>query len=110
MRLPGAERAIVDLRKLTDYCLNTEHPRGRHKARVFEATLGFTAANAWQLREMLLTAARSQDAMAAELGPYGQLYVVDFPVRGLSREVIVRSHWIVRRGEDFPRLISCYVR
>ena len=32
---------IVDRQKLTGYCLNPDHPRGKHKARVF-AKLGFT--------------------------------------------------------------------
>ena len=27
MRLPGGETAIVDVQKLTGYCLNPEHPR-----------------------------------------------------------------------------------
>jgi len=45
MRLPGGDAAVVDLRKLTEYCLNPDHPRGKHKARVF-ATLGFTLENA----------------------------------------------------------------
>ena len=37
MKMPGSEAAIVDLAKLTGYCLNPEHPRGKHKARVFAA-------------------------------------------------------------------------
>jgi len=40
MKLPNPERAIVDLKKLRDYCLSSEHPRGRHKARMFAAILG----------------------------------------------------------------------
>ena len=45
MKMPDGDVAIVDRQKLTGYCLNPEHPRGKHKARVF-ATLGFTAENA----------------------------------------------------------------
>jgi len=41
--------------------LNSEHPRGKHKARVF-ATLGITAENAEELRAALLTAAATADA------------------------------------------------
>jgi len=26
-----------------------------------------------------------------------------------SREALVRSAWIIKTGEDFPRLVSCYV-
>ena len=38
--LPNGDRAIVDIRKLADYCLNPSHPRGRHKARVFRQAAG----------------------------------------------------------------------
>jgi hypothetical protein len=41
-RLPNSERAILDIRKIEDYCLNPEHPRGRHKARLF-VSAHFTA-------------------------------------------------------------------
>jgi hypothetical protein len=43
MKLPYAESAIVDVRKLRDYCLSAAHPRGKHKARVFASALGLTA-------------------------------------------------------------------
>ena len=39
-KLPNCTNAVVDLAKLRDYCLNIGHPEGRHKARVFRATLG----------------------------------------------------------------------
>ncbi len=42
MKLPNGERAVVDIIKLQDYCLNPAHPRGQHKARVFAAALGLT--------------------------------------------------------------------
>jgi Domain of unknown function (DUF4926) len=58
MKIPGGDAAIVDRQKLTGYCLNPEHPRGKHKSRVF-ATLGFTAENADELRTALLRAAAS---------------------------------------------------
>ena len=63
MMLPNGERAIVDIAKLTEYCLSLDHPRGRHKARVFAAALGFSADDAEQLRGAHLNAAhtRKQD-------------------------------------------------
>lgn len=60
MKMPGGEAAIVDRVKLTEYCLNPEHPRGKHKARVFAAALGFTAGHADELRTALLTAPRQR--------------------------------------------------
>jgi hypothetical protein len=43
-RLPNGDEAIVDVRKVEDYCLSPSYPRGRHKARVFRETLGFSRA------------------------------------------------------------------
>jgi hypothetical protein len=40
MKLPNAEKAFVDIEKLSGYCLNTAHERGKHKARLFSSVLG----------------------------------------------------------------------
>jgi hypothetical protein len=56
MKLPNGEGAIVDIRKLRKYCLNAQHPRGRHKTRVF-ASVGILEADAEKLRTALLAAA-----------------------------------------------------
>jgi hypothetical protein len=109
MKLPNAEHAVVDVRKLREYCLSTEHPRGRHKARLFSEVLGFAADHAEQLRSTLLEAARMDDAISVGKDDYGQRYAVDSRIQGLSGTATVRSLWMIRRGENFPRLISCYV-
>lgn len=109
MQLPNPERAIVDLKKLRDYCLSTEHPRGRHKARMFAAVLGFTARDTEELQRALLNAAHTYEAFSLERDDYGQRYAVDFPLIGPGGMAAIRSLWIVRYGENFPRLITCYV-
>jgi hypothetical protein len=40
---------------------------------------------------------------------FGARYVVEFTVQGPTGSALVRSSWIVRSSEDFPRLTSCYV-
>ncbi len=107
MKLPNGERAIVDRRKLQDYCLNTDHPRGRNKARVF-ASVGIGQADVEVLREALLAAARDAEARPGIANPYGQRYIVDFDLVRQARTVRVRSTWIVGIGEGLPWL-SCYV-
>lgn len=62
-RLPNRHSAVVDVRKLRDYCLSPQHPRGRHKARVFASALGLTAEDAKDLREALVSAAVSGAAI-----------------------------------------------
>ncbi|MCC6586336.1 MAG: hypothetical protein IT168_06420 [Bryobacterales bacterium] len=108
MKLPNGERAIVDIEKLRTYCLNPQHPRGRNKARVF-AVVGIRQADAEDLRTALLDAAMNGEATLGIENPYGQRYVVDFDLIRGSRTVRIRSTWIVRKGEDVPRLTSCYV-
>lgn len=46
MLLPNIANADIDLQKLADYVLNTGHPEGRHKARVFLSALDVTASHA----------------------------------------------------------------
>lgn len=109
MRLPNVERAVVDIAKLRDYCLNTEHPRGKHKARVFQRTLGITWRDAAWLRMQLLTAAQVGQASLGEHDVYGQRYSIDMVLATPAGTAMVRSSWILRTGEDTPRLTTCYV-
>lgn len=108
-KLPNAENAIVEVRKLRDYCLSPDHPRGRHKARVFASALGLTADDAEEVREAILSAALSGEADPAQEDEYGKRYVLDFEMNTGAGTAAVRSGWIVRRGEDVPRFTSCFV-
>ena len=109
MRVPNPEQAIVDIIKLTDYCLNPGHPRGRHKARVFASALGITIEDADRLRDALLQAVANRDARLGDVDSYGQRYVVDFRLDGPQGPVPIRISWIIRTGDDAPRFTSCYV-
>ena len=109
MKLPGGDRAEVDPRKLSDYCLSNTHPVGKHKAAVFLAALGLTAADAPSLQELLLRAAIEGEADFERGDEFGERYRLDFEVPTSSGRAMLRSAWIVRSGEDFPRLTTCYV-
>ncbi len=108
-KLPNPEDAVVEMRKLRDYCLSPEHPRGKHKARVFASALGLTAGDSEELRRTLVSAALSEEARPAEEDEYGRRYVLDFEMSTEVGSARVRSGWIVRFGEDFPRFTSCWV-
>lgn len=109
MKLAHADRAVVNIAKLRDYCLNPEHIRGQHKARVFASALGFSSDDAELLRDLLLTAVKITDATPVERDQYGERFIIDFEVEQNHKKAVVRSLWIVRAQEDFPRLTSCYV-
>ena len=108
MRLPGADRAVVDAAKVRDYLLSPEHPVGRAKARFF-AGLGFTRAAWADLQEALAAAARDGDVVPGAATAFGQKYVVRGTIRGpAGREAAVVTVWIVLAHEDFPRLVTAY--
>ncbi len=108
MTLPNADRAIVEDAKVRDYLLSPEHPVGRGKARVF-AALGFTRDRWPLLRDALLALAHGDEAEIGEATVFGQKYVVRGMIRGPGgRTGAVVTAWIVRRGEDAPRLVSAY--
>jgi hypothetical protein len=90
------------------YCLDPQHPHGRNKARVF-ASAGIRQADAEELRLTLLAAASKAEARLGIASPHGQRYIVDFDLVRPHRTVKIRSTWLVRIGEDLPRLTSCYV-
>ena len=108
MIIPSAERAVVDIRKLRDYCLNPSHDEGKHKARLFAAALGMTADAADVLRERLLQVVKTQDAKLGRRDPYGQRYVIDFRMEWQGKWAIIRSGWIIEHDADVPRLTTCY--
>lgn len=109
MTLPNASRAFIDIRKLTSYCLDPEHPVGRHKAVVFRRALGLTVPHADTLRDLLLRAVLVEEAVLGPTDKFGRRYQVDFRVNTPAGSAVVRSAWMVRSDEDFARLATCFV-
>ncbi|MCW5313534.1 hypothetical protein GTQ43_06825 [Nostoc sp. KVJ3] len=109
MKLPNPECAIVEIDKIAGYCLNPEHSEGKHKARVFKSALDLNLDDAEELQAILLQAVANYDAIPGKSNPYGQKYIIDFPLNRSDKQAIIQSVWIVRNNEGFPRLVTCYV-
>jgi hypothetical protein len=107
--LPNGDRAILDLRKLADYCLNPGHPRGRHKARVFRDSLDMGRADASDLRARLLYAAANEAATPLPGDAWGDRWQIDVTVSRQGRRAVLRTVWIVRSGDEIPRFVTCWV-
>ncbi len=107
--LPNANSAVVDLAKLRNYCLDPHHPRGRHKARVFREVLGLTIDDAEWLQLKLLEGIQNHFAEKQETDDFGSRWRVDLALRRQEKSVMVRTAWIVKTGEEFARLITCWV-
>lgn len=108
MLIPHGENAVVDIRKLRDYCLNTEHTFGKHKARLFRSMLGMTAPDAEQLRQILLEIIKTHQTKLGRRDNFGQRYILDFTLEWHNRSAVVRSAWIIEDNSEVPRLTSCY--
>jgi hypothetical protein len=108
---PPFARVVVDIAKLRHYCLSDQHPRGRHKAHVFDQRLGLQAKDARHLQQALRDAARTRQNEFRPSGNdwYGQRYILDFVLSTAVGTATVRSGWIVRAGENVLRLVTCYV-
>ena len=83
MKLPAAERAVIEPAKIRDYLLSTSHPVGRFKAPFF-ASLGYTSANWRRLDKDLRDLAVLGDAELGKDSPYGQKYETRGTLRGPS--------------------------
>jgi len=108
MKFLNADRAVVDIRKLRNYCLNLLHDEGKHKARLFKSALDMNADNAEQLRNILLQKIKMNDAELTRRDEFGQRYTVDFMLEWQGKQAKIRSGWIIEHGSDIPRMTSCY--
>jgi hypothetical protein len=110
LTLPSGDRAVVDERKVRDYLLSLAHPVGRFKARFF-TRLGYTAEEWWRLLDDILAVAKSGTVAQETEASYGRKFEVDGALEPpTGRPAEVRTVWIVRAGEDFPRLVTVFPR
>lgn len=108
--IPNHEIAEIDPRKLLDYALNPDHEIGKNKARRFKAALGFDRQNADLLMQAILQGVGKSDAAYIGTTRYGRVFTIDMPLTGPGGRAIVRTTWIIKNGEDVPRLSSLYVK
>lgn len=81
MKLPNGDKAFIDTRKLREYCLNPQSPKGRDKARVFASVLGLTMDHDELLKEALLHAAATEECQPGETDHHGSRFTVRFEMR-----------------------------
>jgi hypothetical protein len=93
--LPRAREAVIPTDKLVSYALNPDHPRGRHKARVFRSALGIGSGDWRYLHDQLLAAVVGAPVRATRITPFGVLYDVVVLIDGLNGRPIrsPRSGW-----------------
>lgn len=110
LKLPNIENAVLDIEKLTEYCLSNEHYIGKHKAKVFKNRLNITVDDSFELKRKILENLENYETHKTFSDFFGTRYFVDIEIRKLDKSGIVRTHWIIKVNENFPRFVSCYVK
>jgi len=105
-KLQNADRAVVELTKLTQYLLDIDHPQGGPKAR-FLARFGFAIDNPGALSKALVGHACEHDISASRNTAYGTIIEVEGKLdTPTGRRPVVRTVWSVDNGSDVPRLVT----
>lgn len=105
MKLP-ADKIIIDVRKLRDYLLNPAHPEGATKAQ-YLSEIGYNQENYHILEVDLRNQHLICDVQPGKVSNYGVKYEIVAPLVGPNgKERLIRSVWMIRKREDFVRLIT----
>ena len=108
MKIPFADNAIVDIEKISDYLLSSDHPQGKSKSAFFRR-FGFSIDNAFKLREEILKIPQNFNVVYQIDSPYGVKYIIDGEVSSLGGVIFkIRSIWIIEHDMNYPRFITAY--
>jgi hypothetical protein len=106
-RLPGADAALVEERKVLGYLLNLAHQEGGPKARFFLGR-GFSLGAWGDLAAALVAHARENEVTDVSESRFGTNHEVTCRLRTPDgRDPCIITVWEVRAGGP-PRLITAY--
>jgi len=107
-RLPHANRAVIDERKITAYLLSPGPPYGHAKARFF-SHFGFSLSTWEELREALRRQAQEGKVMKVEKTPFGVKYVIEGPLSTpQGRCPTLRTVWFLAKDKPVPHFVTAY--
>ena len=107
MKLPNGNCADLG-DKVERYCLNSDHLKGKHKAKLFQKRLGITLENKELLKDALLEAAANKETTFKRADRFGEYFNTRFYMETSTGSSWVLACWIIRCKEDFPRLTNAY--
>ncbi len=92
MKLPNGDQAEIAMQKLLGYCLNPNHPSGKHKAKVFASALGITVDNVEILNELIQKAATEGKVIQENTTEFGRQFKVDWVIPK-TQNIKLRTIW-----------------
>jgi hypothetical protein len=102
---------IIDPRKLTDYALDPDNPKGKDKAVMFQRHLGYTKDNYQLLLDRIHDRVLDAEAIPKNEDQFGTRYQVDLEIQGVEAQQmeIVRTGWLIPPNSNQARLTTLYI-
>jgi hypothetical protein len=108
IKLPNADKAVVERDKIVGYLMNIEHRIGASKAHFF-ISFGFSAEKWEQLAKALLVHGQTHEVKRVRETDFGPRYEVEGALKTPDgRTPLIRSVWQFDKGAVAPRLITAY--
>lgn len=76
---------------------------------MFYNKLGLTSNDTGSFIEVIREAISQNDAVNTSTDIYGDRYNVDFAYKTEKFSANIRTIWIIKKGEKFARLVTCYL-
>ncbi|WP_336297449.1 DUF6883 domain-containing protein [Serratia rubidaea] len=96
---------------VTSYALNSEHPVGGDKAKIFESALGYNQSNADILAGRIQQGIMNNPATLGLNDKFGQRMTVDMSISGINgKTATVRTGWMYETDSLVPRMTTIYVK
>ena len=106
-RLPNSINASTIQEKIQGYFLNSNHPVGKHKARVLNSVLGYHYENWQELSDKLFDLAQTSTVTKESITEYGIKYKVPIEIIGKKgKSMVLDTVWQVDKGSNVPRFIT----
>ena len=106
-RMPNSITASTTQNKLQGYLLNSNHPRGKDKARVMNSVLGYHYENWDVLSGKIYNTLQTSTVSKHTVSEYGDKYTVPMRIHGeKGKSMVLNTAWQVDTGSFVPRLIT----
>ena len=106
----NSESIEISPAKLTEYALNPNHIDGKHKAKVFETTLGYTLDNYQDLIDNVYRNINKFPFSQIGSNDQGELFRCDIAMSGPNgKTAVVRTGWITENDSGLYRLTTIFV-
>lgn len=106
----NSESIEIPPAKLTEYALNPNHIDGKHKAKVFETTLGYTLDNYQDLIDNVYRNINKFPFSQIGSNDQGELFRCDIAMSGPNgKTAVVRTGWITENDSGLYRLTTIFV-